>query len=103
MNELPNTPPDKSVTIRCPRLGHQIHFDYCRKENMGAPCFKTLDCWYLRFDVVGHLKSEMAEEEFNAAFEKPAKPKVASLLDLIRQAQTRTGGTGETDGTGEPS
>lgn len=94
-DELPQNPPDDSVSIRCPRLGHPIGFSYCRKENMGAPCFKALDCWYLRFDVVSHLKSEMSDAEFKKAFEQPARPKMASLVDLIRQAQERTGQSGE--------
>ena len=57
-------PPDNSFNIRCPRLGHQINFKYCRSENGGIPCFKTLDCWYSHFNVLAHLKEKLTQEEF---------------------------------------
>ena len=86
-NELPKTPPDKDFQIRCPRLGHQIDFEYCRFENSGQPCFKTLDCWFNYFNVHDYLKEQLTPEEFEKAFQKKGKPKVLSLLDLIEQAK----------------
>ena len=80
-------PPDDSFQIRCPRLGQQIHFSYCRHENMGRPCFKTLDCWYIHFQVVEHLQLELSPSEWNDAFEKPTTPKMLSLAELIEKAQ----------------
>jgi len=84
---LKNTPPDDSFQIRCPRLGQQIHFAYCRQENMGLPCFKTLDCWYMHFRVVEYLQQELSADQWQEAFEKPLKPKMLSLAELIEQAQ----------------
>ena len=80
-------PPDDSFQIRCPRLGQQIHFSYCRQENMGLPCFKTLDCWHIHFQVVEHLQLELSPSEWNDAFEKPTTPKMVSLAELIEKAQ----------------
>lgn len=79
--------PNKSVEIRCPRLGHQINFDYCKSENSGLPCFKTLDCWHHHFDVHTFLKQTMTPEEFNKVFVSQNKPKVLSLMELIEQAK----------------
>jgi hypothetical protein len=86
-NALPAEPPDQTFMIRCPRLGHQINFSYCRSENMGLPCFKTLDCWFTYFDVHAHLKSRLTEADFQRVFQTPGKPKIFSLMDLIEQAQ----------------
>ncbi|WP_457551000.1 hypothetical protein [Desulfobacula sp.] len=88
---LSTDPPKDEVCIRCPRLGHQINFQYCRSENSGLPCFKTLDCWYPLFDVQAHLKDKLNKEEFQKAFLNKGKPKVSSLFDLIEQAKTRKG------------
>jgi len=88
--KLTPIPPDDSFQIRCPRLGQQIHFSYCRKENMGIPCFKTLDCWHIYFRVVAHLKKELSEDEWQKAFEKPATPKMVSLVELIEKAQRQS-------------
>ena len=84
------TPPDDNFEIRCRKLGHQIRFSYCRRENNGLPCFKTLDCWYPFFPVEEFLRQQLSPEEFAEAFDKPQKPKVLSLVELIEQAQKKT-------------
>jgi len=83
-------PPGDDYTIRCPRLGHQITFSYCRTERGELPCFKVLDCWYPHFDVEGLLRQELTEEQWDLAFSRPGKTKVMSLLDLIEEAKHRT-------------
>ena len=82
-----HTPPDDSFKIRCPRLGQQIYFSYCRQENLGLPCFKTLDCWYIYFPVAAYLKEELSDREWQESFEKPPTPKLVSLAELIDKAQ----------------
>ena len=82
---LPDEPTRED--IRCPRLGHQINFSYCRQENNGLPCFKTLDCWYNYFNVHAYLKNKLTPEEFEKTFVKQGSPKLFSLLDLIEQAK----------------
>jgi hypothetical protein len=87
--EKTSQPPDDAYQIRCPRLGHQISFTYCRSENRGLPCFKTLDCWYDHFLVEVHLRAALSPDEWKRAFEVPPKPKMLSLLELIEQAKQR--------------
>ncbi|MCP3876023.1 MAG: hypothetical protein GY699_23100 [Desulfobacteraceae bacterium] len=89
--DLPTDPPSDEVTVRCPRLGHQINFPYCRSENSGIPCFKTLDCWYNTFNVHDYLKDKLSKEDFENAFQEKGKPKVFSLMDLIEQAKKKKG------------
>ena len=81
------SPPEDTLQIRCPKLGHQIHFSYCRKENFGLPCIKTLNCWYPHFQVEAYLRKELSQDEWREAFEKPVKPKIQTLMELINQAQ----------------
>jgi hypothetical protein len=83
------TPPGDDYKIRCPRLGHQISFSYCRSENLGLPCFKTLDCWYDHFLVEKFLRQELTPEQWEERFISPPKPKILSLLELIEQAKKR--------------
>ena len=54
---------------------------------MGLPCFKTLDCWYIHFQVVEYLQQELSDTEWQDAFEKPSTPKMVSLVELIEKAQ----------------
>ena len=81
------TPPDDDYKIRCPKLGHQIYFSYCRSENMGLPCFKIFDCWFEHFQVEEYLQRELGPEEWERLFERPVKTKAQSLMELIEQAK----------------
>ncbi|MDM8551167.1 hypothetical protein QUF72_13870 [Desulfobacterales bacterium HSG2] len=73
---------------RCPRLGGPVSFQYC--ETCGdeeLPCFKIFDCWWEYFDVTAYLQEKLAEDQFNKLVHSKPKPKVASLVDLIKQAR----------------
>jgi hypothetical protein len=76
---------------RCPRLGGDVNFGYCRQcGDDAAPCFKILDCWWERFDVVAHLRETLPPDAFETiAVRRPPPDKVTSLVDLIRQARVR--------------
>ncbi len=87
--ERQNTPPNDDYQIRCPRLGHQISFSYCRLENMGSPCFKTLDCWHEHFPVEEYLRKELPSGQWEGTFGGPPKPKMLSLVEMIEQARKR--------------
>ncbi len=80
-----NIPPEDEFQIRCPRLGQLISFSYCRHENLGTPCFKTLDCWFDYFPVRTYLLKELSAEEFRKSFETPQQPKLASILEIIEK------------------
>jgi hypothetical protein len=94
-----STPPNDEYMIRCPRLGHQIYFSYCRRENHGLPCFKTLDCWYPHFMVEDYLREALSPEEWERAFTRSDKIKTVSLIELIEQAKKNTGKSAD---SGEP-
>ena len=78
---------EKMKPIRCPKLGHQIGYLYCRSENRGLPCSRVLICWQAHPPVEKILKEELSPEEWAEAFERPAPTKMASLLGLIEQAK----------------
>lgn len=82
-----SSPPDEGHKIRCPKLGHQIPFSYCRFEQVDFPCSKILDCWHEHFNVVDHLKEVLAPEVIEKLLHPIQKPKVLSLLELIEKAK----------------
>ena len=74
----------------CPRLGHLVHFDYCRNAGDNRePCFKSLDCWWERFDVIGYFRHSLPEAAFPRLSQSSPPNKVASLVDLVHQARER--------------
>jgi hypothetical protein len=77
-------------TRRCPLLGHQIPFSYCRKPGADIPCRKIFDCWWEAFDVKRFMEEHYSEETI-AEILKPAVPKVSAILALVKQAKERMG------------
>jgi hypothetical protein len=92
---------------RCPRLGGPVSFKYCRLfAQEKSPCFKIIECWWEFFDVYNHLKEDLPEEDFNQILIEKPKPKIQSLLELIKQAkqnQFPSPSTGEGQGGGRGS
>jgi hypothetical protein len=84
-----STPPGEDYLVRCPRLGHQITFSYCRVENRSLPCSKIVNCWYEHFMVEDFLREELKPEEWEQVFHGPVKPKIVSLIELIDEAKKR--------------
>ena len=85
---------DQDVLPRCPRLGQEITFGYCRRETAGKPCRLILDCWWERFDVRSFLQAHLPEEgmaQVERAGVAPPPSKVLSLVDLIQRAKQRIG------------
>lgn len=79
-----------SLERRCPRLGGDVAFGYCRIcGGEKTPCFKVFDCWWERFDVVAHMKTCLSAHTFDALCASRPQPKVTSLLEVIRLAQER--------------
>jgi len=75
---------------RCPRLGGPVLFAYCKTSSDNhSVCWKILDCWWECFDVVGHLKKFLSEDELKELANKKPKPKIVSLVELIEQARKR--------------
>jgi len=81
--------PGEDISIRCPKLGHEITFSYCRSESGDLPCRKVLDCWYPYFEVEVYFRTRLTEEEWREIFESPPKPKMLTLLELIDLAKKR--------------
>ncbi len=83
---------DQDVLARCPRLGQEITFGYCRQEAGSKPCRLILNCWWERFDVRGFLQAHLSEEamaQVERASASSPLPKALSLVELIEQAKQR--------------
>jgi hypothetical protein len=80
--------PYDGLQRRCPRLGGLVPFRYCR-NGAAAPeiCFKVLDCWWERFDVVGFFKDRLSSEAFAKLHSPPTPDKISSLIELVNQAR----------------
>lgn len=71
---------------RCPMLGHELTFSYCREPSRETPCSKIFDCWWERFDITDFIRSHYPPETIAGILE-PKRPKVASLFEIIQKVQ----------------
>jgi hypothetical protein len=77
---------------RCPMLGHDVPFSYCRAPGRDLPCRKVFDCWWETFDVEGFIRSHFSEDQV-AEVLAPPPDKAATLVELIERArQAKDGG-----------
>ena len=84
MNKLIEQHDDK--TIRCPRVGGYVNFQFCRSENMMLPCRWIVGCWQMQMDIHKFLDEHFSKEEKDKIF-TPPKQKIESLVELIEKAK----------------
>ncbi len=77
---------DNEVHWRCPQLGGEVPFRYCRKLNEGLPCQRLIACWHTVFDARAFLEQHYDPEQLSALGNRPRPEKVAQLVDLIQRA-----------------
>ena len=71
---------------RCPMLGHDVPFSYCRAPARDLPCRRIFDCWWETFDVRAFLERHFSEDDV-ARILAPPKDKAATLIELIERAR----------------
>ena len=72
--------------MRCPRVGGEVNFRFCRFENNMLPCRFIVGCWQGQMDIEAFLDEQYSEEELGSIF-APPKPKMEALVDLMEKAQ----------------
>ncbi|ROQ93530.1 hypothetical protein [Desulfosoma caldarium] len=80
-----------ALETRCPKLGHQVPFGYCRKESGALPCSKALVCWSHRLPVELVLRKFLGDEAYEAVFNGTPKSRIQVLLEAIEAAKERCG------------
>ena len=73
-------------TMRCPRVGGEVTFRFCRFENNMLPCRFIVGCWQGQMDITEFLDEHYSEDELNRIF-APPKPKIESLVGLMEKVQ----------------
>ncbi len=83
---------NKELEIRCPKLGHQVNFNYCEKEQIDLPCSRIIRCWHMYFPVEAYLKRKLTDEQWSRCFTEKPKDKILTLLELVEAARKRKEG-----------
>jgi hypothetical protein len=71
---------------RCPMLGHDVPFAYCRTPGSHLPCRRVFDCWWETFDVEAFVRAHYSEADI-AKILTPRQDKTATIVELIERAR----------------
>ena len=77
--------------VRCPQLGHEVTFGYCRSLSEGLPCAKALTCYERRFPVEAYFRRVLKAETFHRIFVEPGEPRYDQIMRTIKEAADRVG------------
>ncbi len=75
--------------LRCPKLGGEIPFFYCRTVQDGMPCERILGCWEPFFDIGSYLKEHYTPDEIERFLHPTPKDKMSTLLEIIEKAKKK--------------
>jgi hypothetical protein len=77
-----------ALIIRCPMLGGEVPFQYCRTVNEDLPCRKIIICWEFRIEIGKFLNEHYSIDEIQRALAPPpTRTRVETLLELIEKAK----------------
>ena len=79
------------LVLRCPRLGGEVTFAYCRREQGDLPCRMTLRCWQDMIPVEEHLRECLSDDEWVSCFHTSPKDKITTILEIADAVKKRKG------------
>jgi hypothetical protein len=77
------------IDVRCPQLGGEVTFGYCRILDDGLPCPKALTCYELRFPVEAFFRRVLVKETFERIFNSEQPTRLERLFRAVDAAKKR--------------
>jgi hypothetical protein len=75
------------LIIRCPSLGGEVPFRYCRTVNEDLPCRGIIVCWEFRMEVSKFLDEHYPADQIRRALAPPTRTRLETILDLVEIAK----------------
>jgi len=75
------------LIIRCPPLGGEVPFRYCRTVNEDLPCRRIILCWEFRIEISKFLSKHYSIDQIQHALSQPTKSRVETIIELIEKAK----------------
>jgi len=76
-----------ALITRCPQLGGEVPFSYCRTLNEDLPCRRIMVCWEFRIEIGKFLNAHYSFEQIQRALAPPSKTRMETLIELIEKAK----------------
>ncbi len=75
------------LIIRCPSLGGEVPFRYCRTVNEDLPCRNIILCWELRLEISKFLSEHYSIDQIQRSLSLPTKSRVETIVEMIEKAK----------------
>jgi len=76
-----------ALIIRCPQLGGEVPFKYCRTMNEDLPCRRIMVCWEFKMEISNFLAEHYSFDQIQRALAPPTKTRLESILELVEKAK----------------
>jgi len=76
-----------ALIIRCPQLGGEVPFRYCRIVNEDLPCRRIMVCWEFKIEISKFLGEHYSVEQIQYALTPPTKTRIETIIELIEKAK----------------
>ncbi|OGP70571.1 MAG: hypothetical protein A2W09_06360 [Deltaproteobacteria bacterium RBG_16_50_11] len=76
-----------TLIIRCPQLGGEVPFRYCRTLQEDLPCRKVMVCWEFKIEIAKFLSDHYSFDQIQRALSPPQRSRIETILELIEQAK----------------
>ncbi len=72
---------------RCPQLGGEVPFRYCRTVQENLPCRRVTVCWEFRIEIAEFLSGHYSANQIQRALTPPAKTRLDTILEIVEKAK----------------
>ena len=76
-----------ALILRCPQLGGEVPFKYCRTLNEDLPCRRIVVCWEFRLEIAKFLGEHYSIDQIEHALAPPIKSRIETILELVEKAK----------------
>jgi hypothetical protein len=76
-----------ALIIRCPSLGGEVPFQYCRTVNDDLPCRRIILCWEFRLEISKFLAEHYSVDQIQHALSPPTRSRIETIIELIEKAK----------------
>jgi hypothetical protein len=75
------------LEIRCPRLGGEVTFAYCRVEGGDLPCMRIAACWQCCIPIAEYLRVSLSPDQLERFAQQRPNARIVTLVEMIEAAK----------------